>query len=591
MSAAGSEEEEYISGDEEDYDSGTQSDEDTAPGARRRRRGGHLEEDEPESEEDEEGSYDGEPVGEEEEAYSEEAESDQDDTSVRSNEDDDEDGVGEAEDQGEDIVDGDQPAAEEKEPEKPAEPWSVPTTGAFYMHDDRGGDSSGGARTRKGGGKKLWEPEEQWLHDKFEQLNLAEDVGEPEPYESRGGKGKGGRGKGGRGTKGKGKGGRGNGKGKGGKGRGEYGDDFQRGGGQLHFNHAHEGEGSSSARPPRTLAVPAFTSTRRNPRQNVTVFTRQDYEGGHYQHSTNEGGHYQHSTTEGGNYMHGTTEGGNYMHGTTEEFPDDLQELPQPMMPAKKGGKGRGGGKGGRGGAVHNIQASSAHQQWGDEVVGTEMPRGKEGRGRGKGRRGGKGAGAVVYQNAPASSHGAAHNAATLSPMVQAQQPSDEHARNMLLAQQQMELASMHYGQQYPQYAQEMAFQPGQLTYDQSQMAWVPMQSPIAQHYAAMPAYAAPYIPMQSEVSTTEAAFNYTQQLQNAAARAGVTIQSSDPSIIASVGPMGIVEMDAMKPQPQAHSGYFEMLPVDAAAPEEDPAQRQASKPRRFTEMTFGPQQ
>ncbi|KAL9244654.1 hypothetical protein vseg_018412 [Gypsophila vaccaria] len=69
----------------------------------------------------------------------------------------------------------------EGEEKKEVEPFAVPTSGAFYMHDDRfrgnaaGGGARGGGRHRRTfGGRKLWESkdERKWGHDKFEELNL-----------------------------------------------------------------------------------------------------------------------------------------------------------------------------------------------------------------------------------------------------------------------------------------------------------------------------------------------------------------------------------------------------------------------------------
>ncbi|CAA0824442.1 CASC3/Barentsz eIF4AIII binding [Striga hermonthica] len=64
---------------------------------------------------------------------------------------------------------------EDGEPEgekKETEPYSVPTDGAFYMHDDRFRDSAGGRNRRMLGGRKLWESKDdrKWGHDKFEEL-------------------------------------------------------------------------------------------------------------------------------------------------------------------------------------------------------------------------------------------------------------------------------------------------------------------------------------------------------------------------------------------------------------------------------------
>ncbi|CAI9114076.1 OLC1v1014702C3 [Oldenlandia corymbosa var. corymbosa] len=74
--------------------------------------------------------------------------------------------------QGDGEVDGDR----EEEEKKENEPFAVPTAGAFYMHDDRFRDSSGGRHRRTFGGRKLWESkdEKKWGHDKFEELTQQE---------------------------------------------------------------------------------------------------------------------------------------------------------------------------------------------------------------------------------------------------------------------------------------------------------------------------------------------------------------------------------------------------------------------------------
>ncbi|KAM2957813.1 hypothetical protein FF2_024745 [Malus domestica] len=67
--------------------------------------------------------------------------------------------------------------AEEGEEKKENEPFAVPTAGAFYMHDDRFRENSGGRHSRRTrGGRKLWESkdERKWGHDKFEEITLQE---------------------------------------------------------------------------------------------------------------------------------------------------------------------------------------------------------------------------------------------------------------------------------------------------------------------------------------------------------------------------------------------------------------------------------
>ncbi|XP_010539501.1 PREDICTED: protein CASC3-like [Tarenaya hassleriana] len=84
-------------------------------------------------------------------------------------------------------VDGDRTHGEEtmeegmidlidEEEEKEKEPFSVPTAGAFYMHDDRFQENSGGRHRRMRGGRRLWESKDdgKWGHDKFEEMNTRD---------------------------------------------------------------------------------------------------------------------------------------------------------------------------------------------------------------------------------------------------------------------------------------------------------------------------------------------------------------------------------------------------------------------------------
>ncbi|EEC71004.1 hypothetical protein OsI_02679 [Oryza sativa Indica Group] len=73
--------------------------------------------------------------------------------------------------EGEAAVEGD---GEEK---KEQEPFAVPTSGAFYMHDDRFQEESRGRRRRMFGGRKLWDAKDDqaWVHDRFEEMNLHEE--------------------------------------------------------------------------------------------------------------------------------------------------------------------------------------------------------------------------------------------------------------------------------------------------------------------------------------------------------------------------------------------------------------------------------
>ncbi|CAN8293316.1 unnamed protein product [Cochlearia groenlandica] len=64
-----------------------------------------------------------------------------------------------------------------EEEEKEKQLSSVPTGGAFYMHDDRFQEMSGGGRSRRGrGGRRSWGSgdERKWGHDKYEEMNTGE---------------------------------------------------------------------------------------------------------------------------------------------------------------------------------------------------------------------------------------------------------------------------------------------------------------------------------------------------------------------------------------------------------------------------------
>ncbi|KAE8705145.1 CASC3/Barentsz eIF4AIII binding, putative isoform 3 [Hibiscus syriacus] len=65
---------------------------------------------------------------------------------------------------------------EDEEGKKENEPFAVPQTGAFYMHDDRFADNVGNCNRRMKGGRKLWESKDdgKWGHDKFEEMTLQE---------------------------------------------------------------------------------------------------------------------------------------------------------------------------------------------------------------------------------------------------------------------------------------------------------------------------------------------------------------------------------------------------------------------------------
>ncbi|CAM0881575.1 unnamed protein product [Alopecurus aequalis] len=66
---------------------------------------------------------------------------------------------------------GEEADGEEK---KEQEPFAVPTSGAFYMHDDRFAESGRGGRRRMLGGRKLWDAKDDqaWVHDRYEEMNV-----------------------------------------------------------------------------------------------------------------------------------------------------------------------------------------------------------------------------------------------------------------------------------------------------------------------------------------------------------------------------------------------------------------------------------
>ncbi|KAI3737615.1 hypothetical protein L2E82_27623 [Cichorium intybus] len=63
-----------------------------------------------------------------------------------------------------------------QEEKKANEPFSVPTAGAFYMHDDRFRDGGEGRHRRTLDGRNLWESRDdlKWGHDKFEERSMQE---------------------------------------------------------------------------------------------------------------------------------------------------------------------------------------------------------------------------------------------------------------------------------------------------------------------------------------------------------------------------------------------------------------------------------
>ncbi|XP_054781031.1 protein MLN51 homolog [Prosopis cineraria] len=68
------------------------------------------------------------------------------------------------------------PGNKDSEEKKENEPFAVPTGGAFYMHDDRFRDNSGGRHRHLRGGRRLWESkdDQKWGHDKFEEMTMQE---------------------------------------------------------------------------------------------------------------------------------------------------------------------------------------------------------------------------------------------------------------------------------------------------------------------------------------------------------------------------------------------------------------------------------
>jgi len=81
--------------------------------------------------------------------------------------------------------------------EKEQEPFAVPTSGAFYMHDDRFQEENRGRRRRMFGGRKLWDAKDDqaWVHDRFEEMNLQDDRYEDQRMSRGRFRGRGGRGK------------------------------------------------------------------------------------------------------------------------------------------------------------------------------------------------------------------------------------------------------------------------------------------------------------------------------------------------------------------------------------------------------------
>ncbi|CAL4948949.1 unnamed protein product [Urochloa decumbens] len=105
------------------------------------------------------------------------------------------------ESRGEDGVAGEEGLAEGEAKgegeEKEQEPFAVPTSGAFYMHDDRFQEENRGRRRRMFGGRKLWDAKDDqaWVHDRFEEMNLQDDRYEDQRMSRGRFRGRGGRGK------------------------------------------------------------------------------------------------------------------------------------------------------------------------------------------------------------------------------------------------------------------------------------------------------------------------------------------------------------------------------------------------------------
>ncbi|CAN6332280.1 unnamed protein product [Urochloa humidicola] len=83
------------------------------------------------------------------------------------------------------------PGEEEKKGNE-NEPYAVPTTGAFYMHDDRFQEGRGRGRGRQRrimNSRKLWSPKEDqaWVHDRFDETDVHDFHGD-NPKRNQGGR-------------------------------------------------------------------------------------------------------------------------------------------------------------------------------------------------------------------------------------------------------------------------------------------------------------------------------------------------------------------------------------------------------------------
>ncbi|RLN31161.1 uncharacterized protein C2845_PM05G31090 [Panicum miliaceum] len=96
---------------------------------------------------------------------------------------------GEARDGEVEKVDEAAPGEEEK---RGNEPYAVPTSGAFYMHDDRFQEGRGRGRGRQRrivNSRKLWSPKEDqaWVHDRFDEMDVRDFHGD-NPKRNQGGR-------------------------------------------------------------------------------------------------------------------------------------------------------------------------------------------------------------------------------------------------------------------------------------------------------------------------------------------------------------------------------------------------------------------
>ncbi|CAN6327488.1 unnamed protein product [Urochloa humidicola] len=93
---------------------------------------------------------------------------------------------------GGEVGKADEAAPGEEEEKKGNEPYAVPTTGAFYMHDDRFQEGRGRGRGRQRrimNSRKLWSPKEDqaWVHDRFDETDVHDFQGD-NPKRNQGGR-------------------------------------------------------------------------------------------------------------------------------------------------------------------------------------------------------------------------------------------------------------------------------------------------------------------------------------------------------------------------------------------------------------------